>query len=79
MFKTIFMTAAAFVATAAAVPAYADGPGGTGGTNGRTINGIAQNGEMPNGGGENGLSPQRTSTGVVRFVIDGIELPARSR
>ena len=70
MLKTVFMTAAAaLVATAIAMPAHAG-----------TINGFDLNG-WDNGidlnGWENGGSEQGTATAATRFVIDGIELPAR--
>ena len=79
MFKTILMTAAAaLVATAAVAPAHA------GWTNGVSLNSIVPNGYQLNGQFENGFqlngqSLQGTSTGAAGFVIDGIELPARTR
>lgn len=88
MFKTILMTAAAtLLATAVAAPAHAIIAMNGEMPNGQFNNGIIRNGEMPNGEmpngqynnglWENGGSEQGTATGAARFVIDGIELPAR--
>ena len=79
MLKTAFMTAAAaLVATAIAMPAHAgtiNGIGLNGWDNGIGLNGW-DNGIGLNGW-ENGGSKQGTATAATRFVIDGIELPAR--
>jgi hypothetical protein len=80
MFKTILMTAAAaLVATSAAAPAHALVSSNGVRVNGWIPNGMIPNGQVPNGQVPNAYSTQGTSTGAAGFVIDGIELPARTR
>lgn len=83
MFKTILMTAAAIIMAGTATSASAGSFNGTA-LNGQLPNGTYPNGQLPNGiypNGQlpNGVHPNGTSTNAAAFVIDGIELPVRTR
>jgi hypothetical protein len=80
MLKTIAMIATLTTLAATCIaPAQADGPGGTGRTNGTQLNGTGENGGGDNGTGNNGTGNNGTATGTSSLSILAIELPPVTR